>query len=92
MFASPTVLMTLYVLILHLLNRESDAKPNNNSWLLQVCVPDGLIEEDKLVEIKCPYKCSSASMETLARLLLFILYDSYHFRNSKLSGGITAFV
>jgi len=32
-----------------------------------VCVPDGLIDEDKLVEIKCPYKCSSASMETLAR-------------------------
>ena len=32
-----------------------------------VCVPDGLIEEDKLTEIKCPYKCSNSSMETLAR-------------------------
>ena len=32
-----------------------------------VCIPDGLIDHDKLVEIKCPYKCSTASMETLAR-------------------------
>ena len=32
-----------------------------------VCVPDGLIDDDKLVEIKCPYKCSAASMEALAR-------------------------
>ena len=58
--------------VLHLTNRESDTKSKINSdydtnWFVQVCVPDGLIEEDKLVEIKCPYKCSSASMETLAR-------------------------
>jgi len=32
-----------------------------------VCVPDGLLGEDKLVEIKCPYKCSSTSMELLAK-------------------------
>ena len=41
----------------------------SSKTITQVCVPDGLIDEDKLVEIKCPYKCSSASMETLARLL-----------------------
>lgn len=32
-----------------------------------VCIPDGLIGDDKLVEIKCPYKCSQATMESLAR-------------------------
>ena len=32
-----------------------------------VSIPDGLIDDDKLVEIKCPYKCSKNSMESLAR-------------------------
>jgi len=32
-----------------------------------VSIPDGLIENDKLVEIKCPYKCSKTTMESLAR-------------------------
>ena len=32
-----------------------------------VCIPDGLIDTDKLVEIKCPYKCLTNSMESLAK-------------------------
>ena len=32
-----------------------------------VTIPDGLIEEGKIVEIKCPYKCSKETMESLAR-------------------------
>ena len=32
-----------------------------------VCIPDGLIDTDKLVEIKCPYKCLKTSMESLAK-------------------------
>jgi len=32
-----------------------------------VCIPDGLIDDDKLVEIKCPYKCLTNSMESLAK-------------------------
>ena len=31
-----------------------------------VCIPDGLIGTDELVEIKCPYKCLITSMESLA--------------------------
>ena len=31
-----------------------------------VCIPDGLIGTEELVEIKCPYKCLKNSMETLA--------------------------
>jgi len=31
-----------------------------------VCIPDGLIGTDQLVEIKCPYKCLRNSMESLA--------------------------
>ena len=32
-----------------------------------VCIPDGIIDEDTLVEIKCPYKCADDSIEALAR-------------------------
>jgi len=32
-----------------------------------VCVPDGLLDDDKLVEIKCPFKASTTSMLTLAK-------------------------
>ena len=32
-----------------------------------VCIPDGFINDDKLVEIKCPFKCQGQSMEELAR-------------------------
>lgn len=32
-----------------------------------VCIPDGLLDDDKLVEIKCPYKCSTTSMALLAK-------------------------
>ena len=37
----------------------------NNKFLISI--PDGLIDEDKIVQIKCPLGCSKASMETLAR-------------------------
>jgi len=37
----------------------------DNKYL--VTIPDGLIGEDKIVEIKCPFKCSKSSMENLAK-------------------------
>jgi len=38
----------------------------DNEHKFLVCIPDGLIDTDKLVEIKCPYKCLKTSMESLA--------------------------
>ena len=37
----------------------------NNKFLISI--PDGLIDDDRIVEIKCPMGCSKASMETLAK-------------------------
>ena len=37
----------------------------DNKYL--VTIPDGLIGDDKIVEIKCPFKCSKTSMENLAK-------------------------
>jgi len=33
-----------------------------------VTIPDGLIDLDHIVEIKCPYECSKSTMESIARL------------------------
>ena len=43
--------------------------PRLNKWL--VCIPDGLVEagegeEAAIVEVKCPYKCAEARLETVA--------------------------
>ena len=54
-----------------------------------MCVPDGLIDEDKLVEIKCPYKCATASMENLARYSdkQYSDLDFFHFDNYSIFRG-----
>lgn len=45
--------------------------PRLNKWL--VCIPDGLVEagegeEAAIVEVKCPYKCAEARLETVAEM------------------------
>ena len=40
------------------------ALDRNHKYL--VTVPDGLIEDDKMVEIQCPVQAARCSMETLA--------------------------
>ena len=40
------------------------AQDRNHKYL--VTVPDGLIEENKIVEIQCPVQAARCSMETLA--------------------------
>ena len=40
--------------------------PRVHRWL--VCIPDGLVEEDGIVEVKCPYKCQDRTFESLAEI------------------------
>ena len=46
------------------IKEPSKVTDKENKFL--VCIPDGLIGDDNLVEIKCPYKCRDTTMENLA--------------------------